>query len=77
MLILQSAYNLTPEEEELAMLMMEMSDDDGDSSKDNLMTTQERADRDPKPIRSQLHDYGRNAWVACNAWWMSDYIVPT
>jgi hypothetical protein len=74
MLILQSAYNLTPEEEELAMFMMEMSDDEGDSSKDNLMTAQERADRDPKLIRGQLHDYGRNVWVA---WWMSDYIVPT
>lgn len=63
-----------PVEEELAMLMMEMSDADGDSSKDNLMTAQERADRDPKPIRGRLHDYGRNVWVA---WWMSDYIVPT
>lgn len=64
MLILQSAYNLTPGEEELAMLMMEMSDDNWDSSKDNLMTAQERADRDPKPIRDQWHGYGRNAWVA-------------
>jgi hypothetical protein len=64
MLILQSAYNLTPEEEELAMLMMEMSNGDGDSSKDNLMIAQERAERDPKPIRDQLHDYGRNVWVA-------------
>jgi hypothetical protein len=64
MLILQSAYNFTPEEEELAMLMMEMSNDDGDSSKDNLMIAQERADRDPEPIRDQLHDYGRKVWVA-------------
>jgi hypothetical protein len=68
------AYVLTPEEEELAMFTMEMSEDDGDRLKDNLMTAQERADRDPKPIRGQLHDYGRNVWVA---WWMSDYIIPT
>jgi hypothetical protein len=68
------AYVLTPEEEELAIFTMEMSEDDGDRLKDNLMTAQERADRDPKPIRGQLHDYGRNVWVA---WWMSDYIIPT